>query len=147
MAYYSEASRQFQKLPTCDVDNQKKPRLVFRPAGFANVKADWGDRAICYTENSMPLIQFRKNRAALTVESGANLMQALLAAGLPVASSCRGDGVCGKCRIQIVEGHASLSKESALELYLHERHGLEPSERVSCQTQVLGNITIDTTYW
>ena len=95
----------------------------------------------------MPLIHFRKKRAALTVGNGANLMQALLSAGLPVASSCRGDGVCGKCRIQIIKGDVSLSKESALELYLHDRHGLEPGERVSCQTLILGDITIDTTYW
>ena len=95
----------------------------------------------------MPVIQFRKSRAPLHVPDGANLMQALLDGGLPVASSCGGDGVCSKCGIQIVSGAANLSPQNETEKFLRERHELAKDIRVSCQTTILGDITVDTPYW
>ena len=74
-------------------------------------------------------------------------MQALLAGGLPVASSCKGDGVCAKCRIQIIEGAQNLSPQNEIEVFLRERHGLSANERISCQTQIFGDITVATAYW
>ncbi|MDG0817154.1 (2Fe-2S)-binding protein [Bdellovibrio sp. PAP01] len=74
-------------------------------------------------------------------------MQALLDAGLPVASSCSGDGVCAKCKIQVIEGMRNISPENATESFLRESKGLPGDQRISCQVQVLGDITIDTTYW
>ena len=74
-------------------------------------------------------------------------MQALLDASIPVASSCKGDGVCAKCRIDIIEGQKNLSTENERELFLRERHAVPKSQRISCQTEVLGDITIDASYW
>lgn len=93
----------------------------------------------------MPVISFVKPRPSIEVESGTNLMRALLDAGLPVASSCRGDGVCGKCRIQIVSGE--LAPESDLEKFLRERHSIPPGFRVSCQVSVTSDLVVDATYW
>ena len=70
----------------------------------------------------MPQISFVKNKAPITVETGSNLMQSLLAAGTPVASSCKGDGVCCKCVIQIVAGMENLSPQNQRELELRERN-------------------------
>lgn len=95
----------------------------------------------------MPKIHFVKNRPSLEVEAGANLMQSLLAAGLPVASSCHGDGVCAKCRIQIVDGLQNLSKINDLEHTLRDRNRLASDQRISCQSFVMGDITVDTAYW
>lgn len=74
-------------------------------------------------------------------------MQALLDAGLPVASSCRGDGVCGKCRIEITEGQKNLSPETDHEKFLRDRFSIPKNQRVSCQTQIEGDITVTTSYW
>lgn len=95
----------------------------------------------------MPRISFVKSKASLEVELGANLMQALLKGGLPVASSCKGDGVCCKCGIQILKGEQNLSPRNERETELAERNHLHDNVRVSCQTQVLGDITVDTGYW
>jgi 2Fe-2S ferredoxin len=95
----------------------------------------------------MPTIHFRKNLPNLQVEVGANLMQSLLAAGLPVASSCNGDGVCSKCRITILQGHENISPIGALEQTLRDRNRIPREQRIACQSQVLGNITVDTNYW
>lgn len=74
-------------------------------------------------------------------------MQALLDAGLPVASSCLGDGVCGRCRVQVLEGLQNLSPINTTEEILRGRLRLARDVRISCQTTVQGDITIDTSYW
>lgn len=95
----------------------------------------------------MPIISFAKNRPPIEVSIGANLMESLLNAGLPVASSCFGDGICARCRIQIVKGGESLSPIGTLEEILKTRLRIPADVRISCQTQVLGDVTIDATYW
>jgi 2Fe-2S ferredoxin len=95
----------------------------------------------------MPVISFKKNRTPLTVETGENLMEALLKGGLPVASSCSGDGVCAKCRIQIVSGAENLTAENETEKFLRETKKVAPDSRISCQVQVIGDITVDASYW
>lgn len=74
-------------------------------------------------------------------------MQALLDGGLPVASSCSGDGVCAKCRVMVLEGNDHLSPENETEAFLRETKSVPKGTRISCQVQVLGDITVDTTYW
>lgn len=74
-------------------------------------------------------------------------MKSLLEAGLPVASSCDGDGVCAKCRIIIVAGAENLSAENEVEIFLKESNNIASQFRISCQTQILGDITVDATYW
>jgi len=95
----------------------------------------------------MPTIRFKKNKPPIEVPVGAVLMRSLLDAGLPVASSCNADGVCAKCGIRIVEGMENLSEPNATELFLKEKNGIRDGFRISCQTQVLGDVTVDAGYW
>ena len=95
----------------------------------------------------MPKIQFKKDFLAIEVESGDNLMQSLLAADRPVASSCYGRGICSKCRIQVIAGMENLNAESSLEKELKEKNQLKEDMRISCQCSVNGDILIDTSYW
>ena len=76
------------------------------------------------------------------------LMEALLKIGLPVASSCRGDGVCTKCRLHVNELEPdATSPISDFEQGLLDRIGAESDERISCQTEVHGLIEVDADYW
>ena len=96
----------------------------------------------------MPVIRFAKNYPSLTVASGASLMKSLLDAGLPVASSCHGDGVCAKCRITVLEGALEgLSAVGPVEQMLRDRLKIPREVRISCQTKVVGDVLIDTSYW
>jgi 2Fe-2S ferredoxin len=75
-------------------------------------------------------------------------MEALLAMGLPVASSCRGDGVCTKCRLRVRElEDGAVSKITAFEHGLLDRIAADEDERISCQTEVHGLIEVDADYW
>lgn len=95
----------------------------------------------------MAKISFIKNKISFEVPLGTNLMRALLQQGLPVASSCDGDGVCSKCRIKIIEGAANLSPEQDVEMILKEQNNVGRDYRISCQAEVQGDITVDTNYW
>ena len=95
----------------------------------------------------MPKIQFKKDFPAIEVEAGDNLMQSLLAADRPVASSCYGRGICSKCRVQVIEGMENLNPESNLEKELKKKNELGADLRISCQCSVNGDIVIDTGYW
>lgn len=95
----------------------------------------------------MPQIRFLKNRPVVQVEAGANLMRALLAAGVPVASSCNGAGVCGKCKIRVPLNEENLSPMSTDELFILEKNGIGKGFRISCQCLVQGDVTVDTSYW
>ena len=96
----------------------------------------------------MAVISFtKKNRAPIQVAQGANLMKSLLDAGIPVASSCHSDGVCAKCRVQVTSGMNYLSGVNDIEKFLQEKYQLKSGLRISCQTEVNGDVEIDTTYW
>ncbi len=104
----------------------------------------------------LPKIRFRKTELAakhgdLLLRADlpkGSLMDALLASGLPVASSCRGDGVCTKCRLYVraLEPNA-VSPPSDFERGLLKKISAEADERISCQTKVLGLVEVDADYW
>lgn len=83
----------------------------------------------------------------VSVAPQATLMEGLKQAGLPVASSCRGEGVCTKCRVQIIAGAENLSPPTDLELLAYETELLPAVWRLSCQCRVLGDVTVKTSYW
>jgi len=95
----------------------------------------------------MVKISFVKQRAPFMVAKGSNLMRSLVEQGLPVATSCQGEGICTKCRVEIVEGRENLSKINEQEESQREVHDIPREQRLSCQTKVLGDIVVDTGYW
>jgi 2Fe-2S ferredoxin len=74
-----------------------------------------------------------------------SLMQNLMDRGIPVASSCGGDGICGKCRMKIFSPH--LDAPSELEKKTLEKNQAQPGERLSCQVTLVENAMAETSYW
>jgi len=83
----------------------------------------------------------------LSANKGDNLFQTLRAQGVPVASSCKGDGVCGKCVVSVVAGAENLSPVTELESRLFEKYQYSPPQRISCQCTIQGDVELRTTYW
>jgi ferredoxin len=71
------------------------------------------------------------------------LMWALLQHEIPVASSCRGNGACKWCKINILSGNDYLSEKTIYETNAN----LDENQRLACQCISTGDIEIDTTYW
>ena len=72
---------------------------------------------------------------------GANLLAELLRASAFVDNPCNGTGVCGKCKVRIVDGE--VSKVSATEQKLLSREELAQGIRLACMTCVSGDIQVE----
>lgn len=96
----------------------------------------------------MAKIKFAKNYDPIEVKPEETLMHQLRDAGLPVASSCGGFGICGKCRVKVIMGKENLTPMSDDEKNCLTNNIGNPEEvRLSCQVEVSGEILIDTDYW
>ena len=94
---------------------------------------------------AVPKLSIPQRKMELDLPDQANLMQSLLAAGLPVASSCGGDGICGKCKMNVAA--RCLPPPSPLEAKTLTNAQAEPGERLSCQLTLDCNTEVKTTYW
>ena len=92
----------------------------------------------------MPKIIIPQKNITLTVSAGTNLMQGLQLQNIPVASSCLGDGICGKCHISVV---GTVAEASLLETETKERNKIPKTERLACQIIVENDLTVSTGYW
>lgn len=98
--------------------------------------------------DNRPWIRFAKqNRPDFQVEKNANLMRSLHNLDIPVASSCRGEGICGNCRLFVVSGQENLTAPTENEKFLREKYPIKSNQRISCQAEVLGDVTVDASYW
>ncbi len=74
-------------------------------------------------------------------EEGANLLTELLLAGAFVDNPCNGIGVCGKCKVKILNGKVSaISETEDRKLQKEEK---EQGIRLSCMTRVYGEVEIE----
>lgn len=67
--------------------------------------------------------------------------------GIAIASSCNGDGVCGKCVVSVASGTENLSPPTELETRIMEKYNYAPPQRIACQCAVQGDVEVKTTYW
>ena len=107
----------------------------------------------------MPKVVFVNEKTAIEVPAGANLREEARKAGIQVYKgldrylNCRGFGLCGTCRVLVKKGMENLNPKTFLErvnLNLHPLSmlaaiGHENEIRLSCQVQVNGDCTIETT--
>lgn len=95
----------------------------------------------------MPRVNFVPSGKSVEVKPGCSLFDAALQAGLPVASSCSAEFVCGKCNMAVLDGAENLSTQTEKERSLLRREGRPEADRVSCCTAIWGDCTVTTTYW
>ncbi|MFM8622245.1 MAG: 2Fe-2S iron-sulfur cluster-binding protein [Holophagaceae bacterium] len=69
---------------------------------------------------------------------------------IPLASSCGGKSICGKCIVMIHEGQSQLSAPSQIEQVKLTQLKCPENTRLGCQIHtddITGNFNISTTYW
>lgn len=87
------------------------------------------------------------SRTTVEVEEGTYLIDAAEDAGLFVQQHCGNVAVCGWCRMDILAGKDKLSPPERAERFLMQREKFADGERASCQTQVMGDTVVTTSYW
>ena len=76
------------------------------------------------------------------VKGGETLLEALRRNGVPVAAGCGGLGLCGLCRVKILQGELSPPSTREVELLGQQ---LDKGWRLACQAKVLGDVKVEIT--
>ena len=102
----------------------------------------------------MPKVVFVNEKRELEVPQGANLRAEARKAGIEIYRglerylNCRGNGLCGTCRVLVKKGMENLSAKGIIERIklgsMLSSIGHEDEMRLSCQVQVGGDCSIVT---
>lgn len=95
----------------------------------------------------MPFVFRHRQQDRYETSPDQSLMRSLLDAGVPVASSCGGDGICGKCQLKIIKGDENLNPPTTEERLLRDQGRVKPGYRLSCQVHPTGDVEVDAAYW
>jgi uncharacterized 2Fe-2S/4Fe-4S cluster protein (DUF4445 family) len=86
----------------------------------------------------MPRLTFADEEKSAEFPEGRTVLSCAGAMGVQVSHVCGGDGACGTCRIEIVDGWERLSPPTPDETYKE----LDPPYRLSCQAKLLGDVVV-----
>jgi ferredoxin len=92
-------------------------------------------------------IRFHPSGKTLQVPPGTTLLEAAREAGLPMASACGADGICGRCGVRVLTGVAALSAETEPERLVKQRNRIDPDARLACRARVSGDVEVTAAYW
>jgi len=94
----------------------------------------------------MPTVEFLDAGKKIPCGQFANLRKVALLhdvevyKGIGQVTNCRGNGLCGECVMEVVEGAENLSPKNLRERNNFKLRGKPANYRLSCQCQVLGNV-------
>lgn len=93
----------------------------------------------------MKTVKFQPIDETQDVNTGTDILQALLARNLKVLMACGGKGLCATCHVHVKEGMDKLSPRSEREnRTLSFITGASPDSRLACQCRVLGEgVTVE----
>jgi uncharacterized 2Fe-2S/4Fe-4S cluster protein (DUF4445 family) len=84
-------------------------------------------------------VTFLPDKKVIEVDEGALLLEAAEKAGVYLNSLCGGEGVCGKCRVQIVKGNAKVNGHSVA---FFTKEEIEKGYVLACQTPVKEDLEV-----
>jgi len=87
----------------------------------------------------MVKVTFLPDKKNIEVNEGTTILEALKRAGININTPCGGKGICGKCKVLVVEGITAASIEKEL---LSEGE-IEKGFRLACQTKVFKDSIIE----
>jgi uncharacterized 2Fe-2S/4Fe-4S cluster protein (DUF4445 family) len=133
------------------MERRLPPAALMRAAASARKGGAAADRGM--TEKTDALIVFTPSGKRGRFSIGTSVLQAARSLGVDIDSVCGGRAICGRCQITISEGEfakhgissraENLTAFSAVERRYEDKRGLQPGRRLSCQTQLLGDVVID----
>ena len=92
-------------------------------------------------------VRFSPSGRAQRVAAGTTLIEAARRAGLPVASACGADGLCGRCGMQVLAGAGGLTPETDAEARVKRLNRVPPEQRLACRCRVTGPVEVSAGYW
>ena len=74
-----------------------------------------------------------------TAEAGANLLDICRQQQIPVEAACNGRGICGKCRVQVIQGNVPAAEEERRVFTAQE---IADGYRLACRVRVMSDLTV-----
>ncbi|HYM61723.1 MAG TPA: 2Fe-2S iron-sulfur cluster-binding protein [Thermoanaerobaculia bacterium] len=93
------------------------------------------------------MVTFEPMRVQTEARENETILDVARRAGVAIGNSCGAIGVCGRCRIRIVNGAEPLLPPTSIEVRLSQQRGFEEGERLACQAVVIGDCAVTTSYW
>ena len=90
----------------------------------------------------MPKISVWPDDVVVPFDDEVNLLEALVAAEVPIAHLCGGKARCSTCRVRISSGLGSLSDRTEKELDMARRLDFPDLIRLACQTTASGSVEL-----
>ena len=87
----------------------------------------------------MKRVTFLPDQKKVEVDEGVTLFKAAEQAGVYLNSLCGGEGVCGKCRVQVSKGKAKADKPS---ITFFSKEEIQNGYVLACQTQVKDDLEV-----
>jgi uncharacterized 2Fe-2S/4Fe-4S cluster protein (DUF4445 family) len=82
-------------------------------------------------------VRFMPDNVEAVIDKGTNLLSAALQAGVHIYASCGGNGVCGTCKVKILEGSVESTRTEKITAEEYEQ-GI----RQACRSKVLSDLTV-----
>jgi uncharacterized 2Fe-2S/4Fe-4S cluster protein (DUF4445 family) len=86
----------------------------------------------------MPRVLFLDEGKAGEFAAGKTLLSIAIDLNLQISHVCGGDGACGTCRIEVIQGWDNLTAPTPDETYKE----LEAPHRLSCQAKLIGDVVV-----
>ena len=86
----------------------------------------------------MPRVTFADAGKAAEVAAGKTLLSCAIDMGIAISHVCGGDGACGTCRVEVIEGWDRMSPPTPDETYKE----LDPPYRLSCQAKLADDVIV-----
>jgi len=93
----------------------------------------------------VPRIRCLPADVMVEVPAGTLLTDAIRAAGLPIATACGDELVCGRCGVRILRG--AVTPEKPVERRAKRRNRVPDSLRLACVIRVHGDLDVSADYW
>jgi ferredoxin len=86
----------------------------------------------------MPRVTFADAGKSAEFPAGKTVLTCALDMQVIISHVCGGDGACGTCRIEVVEGWDNLTPPTPDETYKE----LDPPYRLSCQAKLVADVIV-----
>jgi ferredoxin len=93
----------------------------------------------------VPTVRFLPKGVELEVPKGTRLIDAVRAAGLPIARACGDDLVCAKCGVRVLSGR--ITREAPVETRAKARNRVTGDLRLACALRVQVDLCVTAEYW
>lgn len=86
----------------------------------------------------MPRVTFRDCGIAAYCAERGTILECALASGIEISHICGGEGACGTCRVEILEGWDRQNPQTPDEI----SRNMKPPYRLACQASIRDDIVV-----